>query len=112
MEDQGKRLLLAIALALGILFAWQIVFPPDKPADKPKKTDVPAEVERSPESPVGQPIEGAAPVAAPGEEKRVTVDGANVLIELSNKGGKIVSWKLKDPKYARDWTKGEMVPSP
>ena len=111
MEDQGKRLLLAVALALGILFLWQIVFPPEKPTDKPRKTDVAAEAERTPESPVGEPIEGAAPEAAPGEEQITRLEFPKFVVELSNRGGKIVSWKLTDPKYARDWTKGELIAS-
>ena len=35
MEDQGKRLVLAVALAIGIFFLWQVLFPQEKP--KPKQ---------------------------------------------------------------------------
>jgi YidC/Oxa1 family membrane protein insertase len=112
MEEQGKRLLLAIVLALGILLLWQFLFPGEKPKPKPKTDDV-LEPERNLESPVGMPIEGAAPVAgaAAGDEQIVEKDYPNVEIEFSNRGGKLVSWKLTDEKYARDWTKGEMIAS-
>jgi hypothetical protein len=33
MQDQGKRLLFAVALMLGVLLLWQKLFPP---ADQPK----------------------------------------------------------------------------
>ena len=111
MEEQGKRLLLAIVLALGILLLWQVVFPSDKPKPKPKADEV-AEVERNLESPVGMPLEGAAPTAgATGDEQIIEKDYPNVEIEFSNRGGKLVSWKLTDSKYARAWTKGEMIAS-
>ena len=38
MEDQGKRLLLAVAIAFGIMMAWSLIFPPKKP-DKKETTD-------------------------------------------------------------------------
>ena len=34
MQDQGKRLLLAVSLALGVMLVWQLVFP-SKSEDKP-----------------------------------------------------------------------------
>ena len=35
MENQGKRLLLAVALALGVMMVWQVLFPPAAPKKKP-----------------------------------------------------------------------------
>jgi YidC/Oxa1 family membrane protein insertase len=35
MQDQGKRLLLAVALALGVMMIWQVMFPGEKPKPKP-----------------------------------------------------------------------------
>ena len=35
MQDQGKRLLLAVALALGVMLLWNVIFP-SKKADPPK----------------------------------------------------------------------------
>ena len=43
MEDQGRRLLLAVAIAFGIMFLWQFLFPPPEPEKKP---DQPAENEQ------------------------------------------------------------------
>lgn len=111
MEEQGKRLLLAIVLALGILLLWNVLFPTEKPKPKPKTDDV-VEPERNLESPVGEPMEGAAP-AAPvgGDEVLVEKSYPEIDVAFSNRGGKLVSWKLNDPKYARDWRKGEMIAS-
>ena len=36
MQDQGKRLLLAVALALGVMMIWQVMFPGEKPKPKDK----------------------------------------------------------------------------
>ena len=38
MEDQGKRLLLAVAIAFGIMLLWQVLFPPPEPEKEPEKT--------------------------------------------------------------------------
>ncbi len=43
MEDQGKRLLLAVAIAFGIMMVWTLLFPPDKPEKPPEKKPAPAE---------------------------------------------------------------------
>ena len=36
MEDQGKRLILAVAIAFGIMLAWSAFFPPVVPLVDPK----------------------------------------------------------------------------
>ena len=43
MEDQGKRLLLAVAIAFALLWGWSILFPPEAP-EKPAETDQTQEV--------------------------------------------------------------------
>src|SRR6476469_4287508 len=35
MQDQGKRLLLAVGLALLVMMTWQVLFPSKKPPPKP-----------------------------------------------------------------------------
>ena len=66
MEDQGKRLLLAVAIAFGIMMVWTMVFPPDK-AEKPpeKKPEAAATAPGAPATAAGQPGE-QPPATAPG----------------------------------------------
>ena len=39
MEDQGKRLMLAVGIAFAIMMVWSILFPPEKPKKDDKKKD-------------------------------------------------------------------------
>jgi YidC/Oxa1 family membrane protein insertase len=110
MEDQGKRLLLAVALALGIFLLWQVVFPPEKPTDKPPPAAEVTAPDRQLESPVGRPAE-VTPAAPAGEETVIERDYRDLTVELSSRGARLVSWRLKDPKYDREWTRGEMIAS-
>ncbi|MGE0546459.1 MAG: membrane protein insertase YidC, partial [Kofleriaceae bacterium] len=111
MEGQGKRLLVAVVLALGVLLAFQMFFAKKEPPPPPKAgsaaapvamttivgtTPTPeksAEVKRGPEQTI--------PVAFPGR-----FDAA-----FSSYGGVLKSWKLLDPRYERDQTKGELLPA-
>lgn len=63
MEDQGKRLLLAVALAFGIMLLWQVLFPPEAPEKKPEQPDdTVVETEEQPDrTPVPGPGEAPTP---------------------------------------------------
>jgi hypothetical protein len=86
MQEQGKRLLLAVALALGVMMLWQVIFPPKK-ADEPPPTTIAgsgsagsgiATPAPTPTSRVGQPNQdqpGTAPAAS-------GTRGAEQLVEL------------------------------
>src|SRR5688500_5456783 len=114
MEDQGKRLLLAVTLAIGIFFLWQVLFPAPKP-EKKAKSDTVTEPQKSLESPVGMPIEGTTPEAvAPAPEVVAATRDEQAYDDFVAvfENGNLVSWKLTDPKYARDPEKGEMVAFP
>jgi hypothetical protein len=60
MQDQGKRLLIAVALALGVLFAWNAIFhkeeppPPDKAGSAATKSAEPAGTTGA--KPVAKPV--------------------------------------------------------
>ncbi|MEZ4367821.1 MAG: membrane protein insertase YidC [Kofleriaceae bacterium] len=184
MQDQGKRLLLAVGLALGLMLLWQVIFPPAKPAPKPPVADgsgSSAEV-AGPVSSVGRPAGATTPVTQPTPSSGVGVaagsgsaagsaaeaDGGSaagsaaaagsadgsaaagsaadpgsdaarlelpptaveappalvlpteqpielafpgVVVTFTNHGAALKSWKLTDPKYARDHTHGEFVPA-
>ncbi len=65
MEDQGKRLLLAVAAAMGILLVWQLVFPTKPEEERPGAgSAVAAPVIAA--NPIGQPVGGPGPVAPAG----------------------------------------------
>jgi YidC/Oxa1 family membrane protein insertase len=115
MENQGKRLLLAVGLALGVILVWNLLFPPKK--DEPAKpADGSAAVVTPPVAP-GAPA--VAPVVAP--QAKVEAPRAPEVLEtldfpgrvkatFSSYGGALRSWKLADPRFERDATKGELLP--
>ncbi len=123
MQDQGKRLLLAVGLALAFMLAWNMFFS-KKEEPKPAQTSgsggsaiVGAPV--APPSTVGRSIEPpAAGAASPsiaeaprGPEEKIALAFPNKFTAtFSSYGGALVSWKLADPRYERDATKGELLP--
>ncbi len=116
MEDQGKRLLLAVGAAFLLMLAWSALFPPDAPekSDKP-----PAETETSEpaETPVGDGTGGpgeTAPGATAepidrGEEQVFTFEFPKFQATLSSYGATLTSWKLMG-KQNEDRTGQEIVP--
>lgn len=110
MENQGKRLLVAVALALGVMLLWNVVFPPDKKAPPPKDENAPALVK--PTSTVG--ISTATPPAeapAPGPEATIKLSFPRFTATFSDRIGGLVSWKLADERFEKDQTHGELLPS-
>jgi len=96
-----KRLLLAIALSVLVLLAWSYLFPP--PARVvPDDVSVPAaapEVESEPSAAPAEPAEAEVPapaepaIAAAGEEP-IVVTNALFDVQLTNRGGRVLSWRL------------------
>jgi YidC/Oxa1 family membrane protein insertase len=125
MQDQGKRLLLAVALALGVFFVWTSFQPKEEPA---KTTAGSAQSPAKPAGPtVGPPAgavnpaaeasaPGAATIAAPVEEAPrppavpLTLAFDNVVATFSSYCGGLTSWRLIDKRYDRDATKGYLLP--
>jgi len=95
-----KRLLLAVALSIGVLILWANLFAP--PPQAPVPTE-PASLEQSggtPEQAPEQPPEPDAniepdepPLAAAGEET-LRVNNGLFVVELTNRGGRARSWRL------------------
>ncbi len=132
MEGQGKRLLLAVALALGVMLVWNMLFPS-------KSSDDPAVGSGSGSGSNGKPITASVVaakskvcVAKPpiengetGEDKPTAAKPTpespvelvtrsfpgKVTAKFSADGGTLVSWLLVDDRYAKDETKGELMPS-
>jgi YidC/Oxa1 family membrane protein insertase len=111
MEGQGKRLLLAVVLALGVYMLWMVVFPPDQPPPTPTDgsgsaavlTHKPAEsLVRTCDAPKS---EGTI------EPETVTLTfPGKVTATFSKWGGTLSSWRLGDPRFAKDPTQGELLP--
>jgi len=106
MEE--RRLLLAVALSLLVLTAYQLMFPPaPRPPGvgdaEPVPTTESAEAEGTPEPPVVEPEE-AEPVPEPApvsetqvaaeRERRIEVASRDVEIALTNRGAELLSWRL------------------
>ncbi len=108
MQDQGKRLLLAVVLMLSVLLVWQKLFPPKE--DPALKTGPAGEVASAvrPTSPVGYAAD--EPIGAPPEI--IAISHRAFTVEFSSRGGALTSWKLGDQRYALDATRGELVAGP
>jgi YidC/Oxa1 family membrane protein insertase len=109
MEE--RRLLLAVALSLLVLTGYQLLFAPPPPASS-----------RPPARPVGSPSPGpsAAPSAPAGaaaggpgaavasvptvadpKERRVEIQGEDATLAFTNRGARLVSWRLERYRDAR-----------
>ncbi len=110
MEE--RRLLLAVALSLLVLTGYQLLFAPP-PTPRPS----PAAATTTPGAPATAPTAGAvapsAPVSPPpvapvavarvadDRERRVEVQGQDLLVAFANKGARLLSWKLEHFRDAR-----------
>lgn len=116
MEDQGKRLLLAVAIAFGLMLVWSKLFPPETPPKSDETAETREEsaeraddAEPGPERPDraeaddgedaeaddGEDAEAEAEPVERGEERRFVFDFENFRAELSSYDAALVSWTLK-----------------
>ncbi len=108
MEGQGKRLLLAVGLALGVMLVWNMVFPPKK--EDPKKPDVALVGSGAGGAGSGGAMGTVVPKVAPciGESFDLPFQGRFVAT-FSECGGSLTGWRLLDPKFEKDETKGQLL---
>jgi YidC/Oxa1 family membrane protein insertase len=110
MEE--RRLLIAVALSLLVLTAYQFLFPtapaPRRPAAGPSAAPSAAAAgpQTSPQasSPATKPSPRATPPVAQvadERERRVEVQGDEVAVAFSNRGARLVSWQLKRYRDAK-----------
>lgn len=108
MEDQGKRLLIAVAVAFAIMMAWNFLFPSDKPVEPPAQPTPAGQTAATPGAPAapaaGQPGAPAAPgsatPAAPrGPEQIIALESPSVRVEFSSWGGALRSWQLLGSQF-------------
>jgi YidC/Oxa1 family membrane protein insertase len=118
MQDQGKRLLFAVVLALGVMLAWNQIFPSEKKDPPPAATGSgsgSAAGSGSPAAPLVKSVVGAtastvASEAPRGPEQQLALTFAGFDATFSSYGGVLTSWKLHDPRYQHDRTKGQLIP--
>src|SRR5687767_12196183 len=100
-----RRIFLAVILGALVMYGWQALFVPPPPAPTPVKTatDAPAATPApaSSSSPAAAaPTTPAAPLVAPvkGEssEREIIVETAAAEIVLTNRGARVLHWRLKD----------------
>src|SRR5204862_5065504 len=118
MEGQGKRLLLAVGLALGVMLLWNMIFPGEKPPEPPKDGSgsagaiskvLPAKSKVCVPKPTGDGKPAIkAPAEVPDEIIKRSFPG-KFAASFSNNGGALVSWVLLDSRYEKDPLKGEMI---
>src|SRR5262245_53062024 len=112
-----RRLMLAVALSFLILLGYRILYPPQPAADMPS----PAPAERATPPPASAPppadLSPAAPIVAAQKEvaaeseRRVEVVGRDCVVAFSNRGARLVSWRLERFRDARGAAE-EMVQTP
>ncbi len=113
MQDQGKRLLIAVVLMLGVLLLWQKLFPGEPPKKPDGTTDgsgsgfvVPTASANKPTSPVG-----FTETLPPGTATTIALTFPKFTATFSSTDGTLSGWHLTDSRYATDTTRGELVPA-
>ncbi|HZM69730.1 MAG TPA: membrane protein insertase YidC [Candidatus Cryosericum sp.] len=114
MEE--RRLLIAVALSLLVLTAYQFLFPTAPAPRRPLPTASGAPTsgspgaERSPApgpsarvtaSPAASPTSASVTPVADALERRVEAQGEEVAVAFSNRGARLVSWQLKRYRDAK-----------
>ncbi|MBA3403152.1 MAG: hypothetical protein H0U13_00500, partial [Gemmatimonadaceae bacterium] len=119
MEGQGKRLLLAVGLALGVMLLWNMVFPSEPPPEPPPGVgsgsgQTPATAVATAKSKVchakppadGKPVD-MKPAESPVELVTRTFPG-KLNAKFSAENAALVSWQLADARFQKDYTQGEL----
>jgi YidC/Oxa1 family membrane protein insertase len=104
VSPETRRIALATVLSVGVLMAWNFLFPTQRPKPPPP----PAAVERA--ATPSAPAPGATPPAAPAAPspepdapaERVTLDGDGFDAVLTTHGGALKSLVLEGNKYKRE----------
>ena len=100
-----KRVLLAVVLSFGVLYAFQAMFPqpePPKPgAAAPSAVSAPQSpaAEANPQTPASAPAQlepAAAPLVADASERDIVVESEAVHATFTTRAGALKSWRLKN----------------
>src|SRR5687767_4736736 len=100
-----RRIFIAILLAALVMYGWQVLFPPPAPPERAATQQI-QQTPAAPITPAAPPASAApAPVAAvtvpdaitsEAAEREIVVDTATVQAVLTNRGGRLLHWRLKD----------------
>lgn len=100
-----RRVLIALLLSFGVLFAYQTFFPTTKP--KPAATATTAGASTAGEAGSAETATAgavaatqAAALVGDATERDVTIDTPHVTAVFTNRGGRLKSWRLKEYKDA------------
>jgi YidC/Oxa1 family membrane protein insertase len=114
-----RRVFLAILLAALVMYGWQALFVPQPPPDPARQSaQSSAAVTPAPSTP---PTPAPAPAAAPAApaaaavtteagEREIVIDTALTQVVISNRGGRVLHWRLKDYRGG-DGQPVDLVPS-
>jgi len=100
-----RRIFLAVILGALVMYGWQALFMPPPPATTPAKTptEAPAATRPTPAAPSAAaaapaaPVDPAvAPVKGESSEREIVVETAAAEIVLTNRGARVLHWRLKD----------------
>lgn len=107
-----RRLMLAVALSFLILLGYRVLYPP-QPASDTLPTAPAMATPAPPPSPLPEAGTKAAPLRAVAaeSERRVEVVGRDSVVAFSNRGARLVSWRLERFRDARGAAE-EMVQTP
>ena len=118
MSPETRRIVLATVLSVGVLMAWNVLFPTKRtptPPAQPTTQSAPAPAPAPTQAPAG-PAAGApsAPSAPPpvadAAEELVTLDGTGFDAVLTSHGGALKSLVLEGDKYKRESKGGDVQP--
>jgi YidC/Oxa1 family membrane protein insertase len=104
-----RRIFIAILLAALVMYGWQALFPPPPPPEQPAPAAQPAAPPAAATPPpAATPAPAApAPVAAAPQpeavtsepaEREIVVETAGVQAVLTNRGARLLHWRLKDAR--------------
>jgi len=114
MENQGKRLLLAVGLALGVMMLFQLIWGKKKEDDTQTQQGSGSQVVGGVTTKPTAPRVLTVSETPAGTEQTITFDFPGRLkAEFSEYGGSLKSWQLADEKYKKDpstQNKGEILP--
>ncbi len=101
----NRRLILAVVLSFGVLAFWAWLFPPKKPV--PKLAPPPVESAGPAAATAAEPAPAATPpaeealvglVAEASGEETVSIETDQAVVQLSNRGAQLVSYRLKSQR--------------
>lgn len=108
MEGQGKRLLLAVVLALGVMVVWNMIF--GKKPDPSAPTTGSGAVVAATTMPATSGVchtQSTTPLEP--EQKTEFAFANRFTATFSNRNAALVGWRLADERFAKDPTRGELL---